>query len=115
VNKAFEEIARLPGLVAAAFVAPGGQLAGWCANSAIPPAQLALIGVACRSLLSASRAEGRAARIGWAAFGPRTLVFREARAGLFLAYLDSAVNDAVLDWFFTQVAPMLAGEGLLLE
>jgi hypothetical protein len=115
VNKAFEEIARVPGLVAAAFVTADGRLAGWCANSAIPPAHLALIGVACRSLLSASRAEGREARTGWAAFGPRTLVFHEAPVGLFLAYLDSAVNDAVLEWFFAHVAPLLAEEGLPLE
>jgi hypothetical protein len=115
VNKAFEQIALIPGIVAAAFVGRNGALAGWCANSAIPPERLNSIGVTCRSILAASRAEKRDARTGWAAFGPHTLVFREGPTGLFLAYLDSPVNDAVLDWLFAQVNPLLAKEGIALE
>jgi hypothetical protein len=115
VNKAFEQIARVPGLIAAAFVNHDGKLAGWCANSAIAPERLGLIGVTCRSVLAASGSEQRDARLGWAVFGQRTLVFRAGPSGLFVAYLDSVINDAVLEWFFAQVKPHLAAEGIALE
>jgi len=49
------------------------------------------------------------------AFGNRTLVFREGPSGLFLAYLDSPTNDAVLKWLFEQVEPLLEAEGVKLE
>ena len=48
-------------------------------------------------------------------FGSKTLVFREGEPGLFVAYLDSPVNDAVLEWFFAQVTPLLAEEGIVAE
>jgi len=112
VNKAFEQIALIQGLIAAAFVLPDGQLAGWCANSAIAPETLAFVGATCRAALSASRAEQRAVHAGVAVFGPQTLVFRESTSGLFVAYLDSPVDDAVLAWLFDQVDPLLKSEGL---
>jgi hypothetical protein len=49
-----------------------------------------------------------------AEFGARTLVFRGGVAALFLAYLDSPVDDAVLSWLFDQINPLLAGEGIIL-
>ena len=115
MNKAFEQIGQIPGVVAAAFLAPDGTLSGSCANSAIANDTLAMIGATCRAVLSSSRAEKREARTGAAAFGARTLVFREGDAGLFFAYLDSPVDDAVLDWFFAQIKSLLAGEGIVLE
>lgn len=102
-------------MIAAAFIVDEGKLAGWCANSAIAPDNLAFIGETCRVILSANRAEQRMANIGVAAFGNRTLVFRESEAGLFFAYLDSPVNDAVLEWLFIQVIPLLKAEGYNLE
>jgi hypothetical protein len=107
VNKAFEKIALIEGLVAAAFISEEGKLAGWCANSVISPDNLRFIAETCRAVLSANRAEQRAAHTGVVAFGNRTLVFREGDTGLFMAYLDSPTNDAVLEWFFSQVDPLL--------
>ena len=115
MNKAFEKIALIEGLIAAAFVSDGGKLSGWCANSVISPDNLCFIAETCRSVLSANRAEQRAAHIGVVAFGNRTLVFREGEAGLFLAYLDSPTNDAVLKWLFDQVNPLLEADGVKLE
>ena len=114
MNKAFEKIALIEGLVAAAFVSEGGKLAGWCANSVISPDNLAFIAQTCQVILSANRAEQRAAHTGVVAFGERTLVFRESAHGLFLAYLDSPTNDAVLRWLFDQVNPLLEAEGVRL-
>jgi hypothetical protein len=115
VNKAFEKIALIEGLIAAAFVSDGGTLTGWCANSVISSNNLRFIADTCRVILSANRAEQRPAQTGVAAFGNRTLVFREGEAGMFIAYLDSPTNDAVLKWLFDQVDPLLAAEGVKLE
>ncbi|HEY0256591.1 MAG TPA: hypothetical protein VGC39_04030 [Candidatus Methylacidiphilales bacterium] len=115
MNKAFEQIALIQGVIAAAFVSDEGKLAGWCANSAISPDNLAFVAETCRVVLSANRAEQRAAQAGVVAFGNQTLVFREGEAGLFMAYLDSPTNDAVLEWLFAQVNPLLEAEGLKLE
>ena len=35
--------------------------------------------------------------------------------GLFMAYLNSPTNDAVLKWLFDQVNPLLEAEGVKLE
>ena len=102
-------------MIAAAFVSEGGKLSGWCANSVITPDNLCFIAETCRGILSANRAEQRPAHTGVVAFGNRTLVFREGEAGLFLAYLDSPTNDAVLKWLFNQVNPLLEAEGVKLE
>ncbi len=115
MNKAFEKIALLEGVIAAAFVSDGGKLAGWCANSVISPDNLCFIAETCRSVLSANRAEQRAAHTGVVAFGSRTLVFREGEPGIFMVYLDSPVNDEVLKWLFGQVNPLLAEEGIKLD
>ncbi len=115
MNKAFEQIASIQGLIAAAFVSNEDKLAGWCANSAISPENLCFIAQTCRVILSANRAEQRAAHTGTVAFGSRTLVFRESEAGIFMAYLDSPTNDAVLEWLFDQVNPLLLSEGLKLD
>ena len=101
--------------MAAAFVSSEGKLVGWCANSAISSDNLAFIGETCRVILSANRAEQRTAHTGVVAFGSRTLVFREGEPGLFLAYLDSPTNVAVLEWLFSQVNPLLESEGVKLE
>jgi hypothetical protein len=34
---------------------------------------------------------------------------------MFVAYLDSPTNDAVLKWLFDQVDPLLAAEGVKLD
>jgi roadblock/LC7 domain-containing protein len=115
VNKAFEKIALIQGIVAAAFVSDAGKLLGWCANSVISPENLTFIAETCRSVLSANRAEQRAAHTGVVAFGSKTLVFREGELGIFVAYLDSPVNDEVLIWLFGEVNSLLAEEGLKLE
>lgn len=115
MNKAFEKIALIEGMIAAAMVSEEGKLLGWCANSVISPDNLSFIAVTCQGVLSANRAEQRAAETGVVAFGNRTLVFREGPSGLFLAYLDSPTNDAVLKWLFEQVEPLLEAEGVKLE
>ncbi len=115
MNKAFEKIALIEGIIAAAFVADGGKLLGWCANSVISPENLAFIAQTCRSVLSASSAEQRAAQTGIVSFGNKTLVFRESEPGIFMAYLDSPVDEGVLQWLFGQVTPLLAEEGVKLE
>ncbi|MCE0497952.1 MAG: hypothetical protein LV481_08420 [Methylacidiphilales bacterium] len=115
MNKAFEKIALIQGLIAAAFVTADGKLAGWCANSAIAPDNLSYIAETCRVILSANRAEQRAAHTGVVAFGKRTVVFREGEAGFLLVYLDSPVNDAVLAWLFNQINPLLEAEGVKFE
>ena len=115
MNKAFEQIALIQGMIAAAFVSPEGQLAGWCSNSAISPENLCFIAQTCQVVLSANRAEQRAAFSGVIAFGERTLVFREGEAGIFMAYLDSPTNDAVLDWLWEQVNPQLEAAGVKFE
>jgi hypothetical protein len=114
VNKAFEKIALIEGMIAAAFVTEG-KLRGWCANSVFSPDNLCFIAETCRSILSANRAEQRPAQTGVVAFGNRTLVFREGDAGIFMAYLDSPTNDAVLAWLFDQVNPLLEAEGVKLD
>jgi hypothetical protein len=115
VNKAFEKIALIQGMIAAAFVSSEGKLSGWCANTVIKPESLSFIATTCQGILSANRAEQRPAETGVVAFGNRTLVFRESASGLFLAYLDSPTNDAVLTWLFTQVNPLLEAEGVKLS
>jgi hypothetical protein len=115
VNKAFEKIALIEGMIAAAFVSEEGKLAGWCANSVISPDNLRFIADTCRVILSANRAEQRPAHTGIVAFGKRTLVFREGVSGIFMAYLDSPTNDAVLAWLFSQVIPLLEAEGVKLD
>ena len=115
MNKAFEQIALIEDLIAAAFVSPDGTLLGWCSNSAISPESLTFVAETCRVILSANRAEQRAAHTGVAGFGNQTLVFRESEAGIFMAYLDSPTNDAVLDWLWKQVEPLLAVEGVKLD
>lgn len=102
-------------MIAAAFVSDQGKLAGWCANSAISPDNLSFAAETCRVILSANRAEQRGAHTGIVAFGNQTLVFREGKPGLFMAYLDSPTNDAVVEWLFAQVNPLLEAEGLKLE
>ena len=102
-------------MIAAAFVSDEGKLSGWCANSVISPDNLCFIAETCRVILSANRAEQRPAHTGVVAFGNRTLVFREGSAGIFMAYLDSPTNDAVLEWLFAQVNPLLEAEGVKLE
>ena len=102
-------------MIAAALVSEEGKLAGWCANSVISPDNLCFIAETCRGILSANRAEQRPADTGVAAFGNRTLVFREGSAGLFMAYLDSPTNDAVLKWLFDQVNRLLESEDVKLE
>src|SRR5476651_1362873 len=102
-------------MIAAAFVSEGGKLSGWCANSVISPDNLRFIADTCRVVLSANRAEQRPAQTGVVAFGDRTLVFREGEAGLFLAYLNSPTNDAVLKWLFDQVEPLLEADGVKLD
>jgi hypothetical protein len=112
VKKAFEKIALIEGMIAAVFVSGEGKLAGWCANSVIAPDNLCFIAETCRTILSANRAEQRPADLGVAAFGNKTLVFRESPSGIFVAYLDSPTNDAVLRWLFDQVNPLLEAEGM---
>ncbi len=102
-------------MIAAAFISDEGKLVGWCANSAISPENLSFVAETCRVILSANRAEQRMAQMGVAAFGNRTLVFREAGTGLFIAYLDSPTNDAVLAWLWEQVVPLLESEGIKLD
>ena len=114
MNKAFEKIALIEGMIAAAFVTSEGKLGGWCANSVISPDNLKFIAETCRSVLSANRAEQRPAETGVVAFGNKTLVFREGAPGIFMAYLDSPTNDAVLKWLFDQVNPILEAEGVKL-
>ena len=115
MNRAFERIALIEGVIAAAFVAPDGKLEGWCANSVISPENLSFVADGCRGILSANRAEQRPAHTGIAAFGERTLVFREIDAGTLIIYLDSAVNDEVLAWLFENIAPVLADAGVNLN
>ncbi len=105
----------MEGMIAAAFVSDEGKLLGWCANSVITPDNLCFIAETCRSILSANRAEQRPAHTGVVGFGNRTLVFREGTSGLFMAYLDSPTNDAVIEWLFAQVVPLLAADGIKLE
>lgn len=114
MNKVFEKISAIQGLIAAAFITDEGKLAGWCANSVISPENLSFVGETCRVILSANRGEQRPAHTGIAAFGNRTLVFREGEAGLFLVYLDSPTNDAVMAWLWEQVNPLLETEGIKL-
>ena len=114
MNKVFEKIATIQGMIAAAFVTEEGKVAGWCANSAISPENLAFIAETCRVILSANRAEQRLAHTGVVVFGNRTLIFREGEPGLFLVYLDSPINDAVMEWLWEQVNPLLESEGIKL-
>lgn len=108
MDKAFEQIANIEAVMAAALVSPLNQLLGWCANSAIPPEKLLAIGESCRSMLDSLRSDQYGATIGAAAFGDRTLVFRLYPRGLFLVYLNSPVNDEVLNWLWPQIDPLLA-------
>ena len=115
MNKAFEQIALIPGVIAAAFVSSEGKPGAWCANTAISPESLSFVAETCRVILSANRAEQRPAHTGIAAFGNRTLVFREGEAGLFLVYLDSPIDEAVVEWLWAQVKPLLEAEGVKWE
>jgi len=115
VNKAFEQISLIEGVIAAAFISNEGKLVGWCSNSAISPEALTFVAETCRVVLSANRAEQRAAHTGVVAFGAKTLFFREGDPGIFMAYIDSPINDAVLVWLWDQIAPLLESEGLKLE
>ena len=93
--------------MAAALISPLNQMLGWCANSAIAPEKLLAVGESCRSMLDSLRSDQYGANVGYAAFGDRTLVFRLYPRGLLLVYLNSPVNDEVLDWLWVQVDPLL--------
>lgn len=109
MDKAFEKISGIETLMAAAFVSPLNQMLGWCANTAIAPEKLLQIGEICRSTLGSLRADHYEARVAAIAFGKRTLVVREYSSGIFIAYLDSPVNDEVLQWLWDQVDSLLVG------
>ncbi len=116
MNKAFEQIALLPGVSAAAFVGDQGELKGWCANIAIAPENLGFVAETCRGLLAALGGEQLPATLGAASFGARTLIFRRGDpAGLFMAYLDSPTDEKVISWLFERIEPLLADEGIRLQ
>ena len=115
VDRVFEQIALIPGLSAAAYVGEDGNLKGWCANSAVSPENLGFVAETCRSLLASLQAEQFPAKLGTASFGSRTLIFQAVRPGLFMAYLDSPIDDGVLAWFFEQIEPLLAEAGVALD
>lgn len=108
MDKTFEQIAGIEAVMAAALISPLNQLLGWCANTAIAPDKLLAVGEACRSLLDSLRSDQYEAKIGSAAFGSRTLVYRHYPRGVFIVYLNSPVNDEVLAWLWNQVDPLLA-------
>ena len=115
MKEVFEEIARLPGMMAAVLIREPDELAGWCANSAISPENLRFIAATCRSIFSATADEERPSNLAAVAFGERTVVIREGGGYLFLAYLDSPTDEAVVLWLFEQVDPILALEGVFFE
>ncbi|PAW79427.1 MAG: hypothetical protein B9S32_02490 [Verrucomicrobia bacterium Tous-C9LFEB] len=108
MDKAFEQIGRIEAVMAAALISPLNQMLGWCANSAIAPEKMLTVGESCRSMLDSLRSDQYEATVGCAAFGERTLVFRQYPRGLFLVYLNSPVNDEVLNWLWAQVDPLLS-------
>jgi hypothetical protein len=107
MNETFEKIAAIESLMAAALISPFNEVLGWCANSAIAPEKMVAAAEAFRSMSSSLQADRYQTHIGCIAFGERTLVLREYPTGLFLAYLNSPVNDEVLDWLWAQVDPLL--------
>ncbi len=115
MNKQFEQIAKIQNLVAAVFVDSSGTVRGWCANNTLTEDTLRFVALNCRSILDVARAEQRAAHTGAVAFADNTLVFRESRDGIFAAYLSTPVNDAVVEWLFTQVSPLLQELDLQME
>ncbi len=108
MNKAFDQIATIESLMAAALISPFNEILGWCANSAIAPEKMVAAAEACRSMLTSLRGDRYAANQCCIAFGDRTLVLREYPTGLFLVYLNSPVNDEVLDWLWAQIDPLLS-------
>ena len=116
MNKAFEQIALIPGLSAAAFIGDQGDVKGWCANIAIAPENLGFVAETCRGLLAALDGEQLPATLGAASFGARTLIFRRGDpAGLFMAYLDSPTDEQVISWIFEKIEPLLVAEGIRLQ
>lgn len=103
MGEAFEQIARIDRLIAAAMTGTDGNLLGWCANSAIPPETLLHLCGLADEVLDTLRGQMREALVGSVALGERTLIFRQYPAGVLVIWLDSPVNDEVLDWLWRQV------------
>ncbi len=112
MNKSFDEIAKIQNLIAAAFLNTDEKITGWCANNHFSEETLRYIGANCLAILEATNAEKQTVHTGSAAFGDTTLVFRKTPDGLFLAYLSTPVNDAILNWLLEQVGPLLERDGI---
>lgn len=115
MERTFEAISQIETLIAAALVGPQGDLLGYCANSAIDPERLKMVAQSCHSVFSTASHWSYLTDCAVAAFGDRTLIARHYPGGVFVAFLDSPVNDDVLTWFWEQVHPLLAESGLEMD
>ncbi|MEM1059105.1 MAG: hypothetical protein AAGK14_07640 [Verrucomicrobiota bacterium] len=116
MEEAFKQIQLIETLVAAGWIVPdaasGDELAGWCANSPIDEDTLQQIGLTMDSVFARLRHRSYDAHSITVAFADRTVVARLYHGGIFFAWLDSPVNEAVLAWLWPQVEAALAPTGV---
>ena len=119
MDKAFDKIQLIQGGIVAAWLLPeapsGQELLGWCANSALAPETIASIGLSLDSAISRLRHRGYDSHSMVLSFGDRTIVARRYGGGLFFAWLDSPVDDSVLEWFWPQIESALSETNVDLE
>jgi len=116
MEEAFEQIQLIESLVAAGWLVPdapsGEELMGWCANSPVSEETMLQFGLTVNSVISRMRHRSYDAHTISVAFTDRTVVARIYHGGIFFIWLDSAVNDAVLEWLWPQVEGPLAEAGV---
>lgn len=115
MEKSFEAIGKIETLIAAALVDSEGKLMGWCANSAISPQRLVMVAQASSGVFTTVSHWSYLTDCAVAAFGEKTLIARHYPCGVFIAFLDSPVNDDVLAWFWRKLHPLLEEAGLELD
>jgi hypothetical protein len=106
MEKAFERIALIDSIIASALVSPTGELLGWCANSAIPSEKLSYVATSFQQIFGEMQ-EGCPTDNAVVSFGEHSLIARKLNIGVLIIYLDSQVTEAVLEWLWTQIDPLL--------
>ncbi len=116
MEEAFKQIQLIESVAAAGWLLPeaesGEELLAWCANTPVEREAISHIGLTLESVMDRMRGRDYASHTISVAFADRTVVARRYESGLFFVWLDSPVNDAVLDWLWPQVEAALATTGV---
>lgn len=114
MRETFEQIALIEGVIAAALTGGEGELLGWCATSAIPAEKLHRVALLCQETI-ALLPEDKTADVATVSFGDKTVIYRQYANAFLIVFLNSPVNQAVLDWLWSELDPLLAKKGVAIS